>query len=44
LAEAERKAARLEEELRKAHLIIDVQQKVSEMLGLVASSSGGRTD
>ncbi len=27
LAEAERKAARLEEELRKAHLIIDVQKK-----------------
>ena len=44
LAEAERKAARLEEELRKAHLIIDVQKKVSEMLGIVASSGTGRTD
>ena len=44
LAEAERKAARLEDELRKAHLIIDVQKKVSEMLGIVASSGTGRTD
>ncbi len=43
LAEAERKAARLEEDLRKAHLIIDVQKKVSEMLGIVASSNNGRT-
>lgn len=44
LAEAERKAARLEDELRKAHLIIDFQKKVSEMLGIVASSGTGRTD
>jgi hypothetical protein len=44
LAEAERKAARLEDELRKAHLIIDVQKKVSEMLGIVPSSGAGRTD
>ena len=44
LAEAERKAARLEDELSKARLIIDVQKKVSEMLGIVASSGTGRTD
>ena len=44
LAEAERKAARLDDELSKAHLIIDVQKKVSEMLGIVASSGTGRTD
>jgi hypothetical protein len=49
LTEAERKDARLEEELRKAHLIIDAPQsidvqKVLEMLGPVTSSGGGRTD
>ena len=43
LAAAERRAAQLEEELRKANLIIDVQKKVSEMLGIVASSTNGRT-
>ena len=40
VARLERDKAQLEEELRKAHLIIDVQKKLSEMLGLpVADSS-----
>ena len=42
LAEAERKAARLEEELSKARLIIVVKCKLSEILGIVASSARGR--
>jgi hypothetical protein len=42
VAELERKAARLEEELRKARLIIEVQNKVSEMLGILPTDSSGR--
>lgn len=34
VAELEHKSARLEEELRKARLIIEVQKKVSEMLAI----------
>lgn len=41
VAELERKNARLEEDLRKARLIIDVQKKVSELLGI--SMSGERS-
>ena len=33
VARLERKAARLQEELRKAHIIIDVQKKIASMLG-----------
>jgi transposase-like protein len=32
----ERELARAQEELRKAHIIIEVQKKVSEMLGILA--------
>jgi len=38
LARLERKNARLEEELRKARLIIDVQKKVASMLDLPTGS------
>lgn len=37
LAGMERENARLREELRKAHVIIDVQKKVSQLLGLAPS-------
>ncbi len=37
LAGMERENARLREELRKAHVIIDVQKKVSQLLGLPPS-------
>lgn len=37
VAELERKNARLEEELRKARIIIEVQKKVSEMLGIATA-------
>jgi transposase len=42
VAEFERKAARLEEELRKARIIIEVQKKVSEMLGILPTDSSGK--
>jgi hypothetical protein len=37
LAGMERENARLREELRKAHVIIDVQKKGSQLLGLAPS-------
>jgi transposase-like protein len=37
LVVVERENARLREELRKAHIIIDVQKKVSRLLGIVPS-------
>jgi transposase-like protein len=40
LARAERENRRLEDELRKAKIIIDVQKKVSTLLGLPPSTSG----
>ena len=40
VARLERDKAKLEEELRKARLIIDVQKKLSEILGLPASDDG----
>ena len=41
VARLERDKARLEEELRKARIIIDVQKKLSEMLGLPAAEDSG---
>jgi cell shape-determining protein MreC len=37
LVVVERENARLREELRKAHIIIDVQKKVSRLLGIAPS-------
>ena len=42
VAELERALAREREELRKARLIIEVQKKVSEMLGILPTDSSGR--
>lgn len=43
LAAERRRSARLEEELRKARLIIEVQKKVSELLGNGPPDSSGST-
>jgi transposase-like protein len=42
VASLERELARAQEELRKARLIIEVQKKVSEMLGILPTDSSGR--
>ena len=41
VAQLERDNARLEEELRKARIIIEVQKKLSEMLGIPAGETSG---
>jgi transposase-like protein len=42
VAQLERELAREREELRKARLIIEVQKKVSEMLGILPTDSSGK--
>lgn len=44
IAELERDLARAREALRKAHIIIEVQKKVSEMLGDGLAPDDGRND
>ena len=43
VAQLEREVARLERKLEQAHKIIDVQKKLSELLGLSESSPPGET-